>query len=327
MKYKLDKPDDRYNCLYEGEVFSSQANGYFKTQTAAGSVAQDLSTQYLTEQRKVFLAYISPYSGAFDLLDTLRIPRACALDSVNMTQMDYFYGQNTKTYDMAEYNYDKYLNKMDDEVEFVFQNGSSTNSFAQINFQGQEISVQTNDENLVGTQRTIIRACDKLSNLLEMNFYINVSSNSAPEFDTDLQTQWTLDMHKWENYTLPSYTDPEGNDGSVLYINSMENQEFPDFVEFENATKTLKMKPYLNKHQGRTFYFSVVLKESNSDYMLNIYYMTIKVAGEPIDEEENPFVKTAITMEITEITKESHAGINATRNSFLRSSTIHSPTE
>lgn len=46
------------------------------------------------------------------------------------------------------------------------------------------------------------------------------------------------------------------------------------------------MRPYLSKHQGRTYYFSVVLKELNSDYMMNIYYMTIKVAGDPIDDDD-----------------------------------------
>jgi hypothetical protein len=48
-----------------------------------------------------FFAYSSPYSGAFDLLDTMFIPRACASQSYNMTQFDYFYGQNTKTYTIS----------------------------------------------------------------------------------------------------------------------------------------------------------------------------------------------------------------------------------
>ena len=34
--------------------------------------------------------------------------------------MDYFYGQRTKTYDLSDYNYDKYIQLMDDETEFVF---------------------------------------------------------------------------------------------------------------------------------------------------------------------------------------------------------------
>lgn len=33
-------------------------------------------------------------------------------------------------------------------------------------------------------------------------------------------------------YRLPDFYDPEGNDEGEVYINGMENQEFPDFVEF-----------------------------------------------------------------------------------------------
>ena len=57
----------------------------------------------------------------------------------------------------------------------------------------------------------------------ELTFYVNVSSNSAPEFLTDLQTQFTIDMHKEEKYTLPAFSDPEGNDTPFVYITSMEN--------------------------------------------------------------------------------------------------------
>ena len=88
---------------------------------------------------------------------------------------------------------------------------------------GAKLYIQTNDENLVGTQRTIIRACDRLDNLIEINFYVNVSSNSAPEFLTDIQTQFTLTMNQNSTYTLPAFYDPEGNDVAEVYINSMEN--------------------------------------------------------------------------------------------------------
>jgi hypothetical protein len=89
--------------------------------------------------------------------------------------------------------------------------------------QASKVYIQTDDENLVGTQRTIIRACDRLSNLIEVNFYVNVSSNSAPEFITDIQTQFALTMNTNSTYTLPAFYDPEGNDVPVVYINSMEN--------------------------------------------------------------------------------------------------------
>ena len=135
----------------------------------------------------------------------------------------------------------------------------------------------------MGTQRLVLRGCDNTNNLLEINFYVNVSSNSAPEFNTDIQTQWALNVNDVVPYKLPAWTDPEGNDPGQVYINSMENQDFPAFVTFDNATNTIKMSPNTTAYQGRTYYFSVVLKEINSDYMLNIYYMTIKINGDPVD--------------------------------------------
>jgi hypothetical protein len=32
----------------------------------------------------------------------------------------------------------------------------------------------------------MVRGCDKKNNLLEINFYVNVISNSAPEFSEDV---------------------------------------------------------------------------------------------------------------------------------------------
>jgi hypothetical protein len=46
------------------------------------------------------------------------------------------------------------------------------------------------------------------------------------------------------------------------------------------------MIPNKMTYQGRTYYFSVVLKEKNSDFMMNIYYMTVKVLGDPVDPTE-----------------------------------------
>ena len=91
MKYKLDI-DGKESCLYEEEINFSTANSLFTSVQEATAVTFDRSTSYLTEQRKYFAVYTSPYSGAFDLLDTISVPRACATNSVNMTQLDYFYG-------------------------------------------------------------------------------------------------------------------------------------------------------------------------------------------------------------------------------------------
>jgi len=97
---------------------------------------------------------------------------------------------------------------------------------------------------------------------------------------------WTLTVGDSRKYTLPTFSDPEGNDDGEVYINSMENQDFPPFVTYVNKTKTIYFKPNMSEYSGRTYYFSVVLKEVHSDYMMNIYYMTIKMTGNPWEPEE-----------------------------------------
>lgn len=176
--------------------------------------------------------YSSPYSGAFDLLDTMFVPRPCASDVANLTQMDYFYGQRKKSYNFRDEPSYKVratnvFAKMNEEKEFVFQNGSSCKAFSWLDSgdlnKDTTLWVQTDDENLVGTQRTVIRGCDNMGKLLEINFYVNVTSNSAPEFTDDIQTQWNLNVGDKIDYKLPPFKDPEGNDVGEVYINAMEN--------------------------------------------------------------------------------------------------------
>lgn len=60
------------------------------------------STQETVKYTRYFQVYSSPYSGAFDLLDTMYVPRPCASSYANLTQMDYFYGQRKKNYNMRD---------------------------------------------------------------------------------------------------------------------------------------------------------------------------------------------------------------------------------
>ena len=161
----------------------------------------------------------------------------------------------------------------------------------------------------------MIRGCDSQNNLLEINYYVNVSSNSAPEFSEDITTQWNLDVGDKIGYALPTFSDPEGNDVGEVYINSMENQEFPAFVTYNNDTKTINMGPNTTAYQGRTYYFSVVLKEKHSDYMMNIYYITVKLSGDIIDPEEEVEVnKTAISMTIPYLNYHSEGTLKFSQN-------------
>ena len=58
------------------------------------------------------------------------------------------------------------------------------------------------------------------------------------------------------------------------------------------------MNPTSRLFNGRTYYFSVVLKEKNSDFMMNTYYMTVKMSGDPVDEASEMENATKISMTI-----------------------------
>ena len=182
-------------------------------------------------------------------------------------------------------------------------------------YENATLFVQTNDENLVGTQVTTIRGCDNLNRLFDLNLYINISDNTAPDFATAVQTEFKLWINESINYKLPQLT-ANNIDQSVVYVNSMENQNFPSFIYFNNQTYTLAFLPKNDtKYQGNTYYFSIVLKQMHSDYIMNIYYITVKFYGdvyvepepEVVDEEKEvvevvEYTKTQINFTITEFT-------------------------
>jgi hypothetical protein len=80
-KYLMDK-DNSYSCLYEQEVSSGTISGFISNPASSPgySVVGSMTTSnsQLTYLSKYFAIYSSPYSGAFDLLDTMYIPRPCA---------------------------------------------------------------------------------------------------------------------------------------------------------------------------------------------------------------------------------------------------------
>ena len=108
------------------------------------------------------------------------------------------------------------------------------------------------------------------------------------------------------NYVLPLAT-TSSIDTSQIYINAMENQPFPGFVGFTNATNTITYRPKNSTdYQGNTYYFSVVLKETHSDYIMNIYYITVKFTGTPyvtpVDDGDNSTIASNNTFTPANIT-------------------------
>ena len=68
MKYLFDK-GAQYDCITEGEIQIANVRNKFVQQEAAAAYTFSTGTNFLTQLRKFFAVYTSPYSGAFDLLD------------------------------------------------------------------------------------------------------------------------------------------------------------------------------------------------------------------------------------------------------------------
>ena len=55
---------------------------------------------------------------------------------------------------------------------------------------------------------------------------------------------------------------------------------------FENATNTITLKPDSQWVQGRTYYYTIIVKETNSDSVKYSFYCTVKITGEPIEKDD-----------------------------------------
>lgn len=84
---------------------------------------------------------------------------------------------------------------------------------------------------------------------------MNVLSNSYPDFETTLQTNWMLiagpdQASNTTTYTIPALVDPQGNDEPDMYLTQTVDEEnggyrlYPDqFMTYDNATRTLSWIP------------------------------------------------------------------------------------
>ena len=287
-------------CLrtYEPNARTMQRNMDF---TSSQDVSSDLYTFTTTykavptnREDNYYIPYPSRYSGGFTLLDTMKIPRPCAYQSQNLTSANYYRGQNVMQYDIQREN-DKTISAYfsGSEVEVIFQNGTNANSLATFNVGQNSIDIQTDNDEMVGIQKTIIRACDNLDRLLEMNLYVEILSNTYPDFVSEPETSFIVAVGDTYQYKLPAVTDPEGNDKPEVYIGYMDQQEdkFPDFILYNNVSSTITFKPRSFRDSGRTYYFTIVVKEENSDSVWYSYYATVRVEGDIIDDppvEDDP---------------------------------------
>lgn len=91
MNYKLFY-DNAQKCLIDSVLDSNTAsqsvtlvNNDQWVQLDSSNLNYQSTTANIQERNNFFAVYSSPYSGAFELLDTMYIPKPCAYKSVNLT--------------------------------------------------------------------------------------------------------------------------------------------------------------------------------------------------------------------------------------------------
>jgi len=229
--YQIDH-ETSLNCLFEDEISRSDMSSISNLRSESSFYASstdllnffssndDLRRTYL---QNYFTPYISKYSGGFDLLDSMIIPKPCAARSANLTSVDYYRGQNAYQYKISVENPSgSVITQMDSKSEIVYQDGTSATDIARYDQNSYSVFIQTDDENKVGLQKLMIRNCDNLNRLLELNLYITVLTNTHPDFTSDVQTSWTMAVNDTVSYKMPGWSDPESNDVAQIYVDTMD---------------------------------------------------------------------------------------------------------
>lgn len=296
---------DEHQCLYQDEISNSDARRRM-TKTSASAIDESPSSLTAGQSKIVslfksnsdiakelkqnyFIPYVSRYSGGFALIDTMKIPRPCAFESYNLTDVEYYRGQNTMYYNIGDKNsVASVITQMTENSQMLMQDGTPADAIAVYNQETYSVEIQTDEDDMVGVQKTIIRDCDALGRLLELNLYIEVLSNTHPDFVTEPDTSFTMAVGDVISYKLPPVVDPDGNDIPEVYIDKMDAQEekYPPFLMFENQTNTITLKPDSEWVQGRTYYYTIIVKESNSDSVKYSFYCTVKITGEPVEKND-----------------------------------------
>lgn len=181
----------------------------------------------------------------------MKYPRMCASASINMTGgndaggVQYYRGQYETAYQIGrESNASAVLGRMDSGVTWMFQNGTEAEGLiGRFDRNRETIWVKTESEDAIGTSRTLLRGCSRFGRLFEIYLYIEVLSNTYPDFVTEIETSWTLSVNEVFGYTLPALKDKEGNDEPVVYIRAMDNQPYPPFLSYNNYSQELTFRP------------------------------------------------------------------------------------
>ncbi len=135
----------------------------------------------MEKKRDFYAAYSSPYSGAFELEGSLTIPRPCSKISVDLGQVDYFYGQNANSFSLVDSVYSEHYKSVTSNAEYYFQNGTTVKDyFGWIDNENGLCYVQTNDKYAVSVHKTAVIGCNLQEERIEFWKDVNVTKNTAP---------------------------------------------------------------------------------------------------------------------------------------------------
>lgn len=102
-------------------------------------------------------------------------------------------------------------------------NGSSTNQLGRLDWNNKQVQVQTNHDAHVGKYKTILRSCSRDDVLRELFVDVEIKQNTYPDFETELETSFTLEYGEEFTYQLPKQIDAENNDRPEIVVSEMEN--------------------------------------------------------------------------------------------------------
>ena len=104
------------------------------------------------------------------------------------------------------------------------------------------------------------------------------------DFITYPETSFTLNVGEEFSYELPEFSH---RDPPKVYIDKMNGTEdkYPPFIKFFNDTKTIVMSPDSVSYQGRTYYYTIIVLDgdSDSDDIRYVFECTVEITGELID--------------------------------------------
>ena len=222
------------------------------------------------------------YNGP--LASNIHWPKPCAYKGAVLSPVTYYRGQGQADYSVWQDNDSaNVLTGMGADAEWLLIDGKSADKLGKFIYSDYRIHFNGDSTDSVGNYTTVIRDCNAFGRLLELSLAISVLPNQSPQFRTQPKVSWLMELGTVETYKLPVAYDPDQNAiGVEVYLEATPQypDKYPPFLTYDNATQTLTFKPDTIWVRGRTYYFTVVVKEKASSAKTE-YKATCKVLGKP----------------------------------------------